>query len=204
MAAATSPVSLLRAAPRPIARASDSVEWLDSVIRRLPFSGHPITLFFGPGLTAHRGKVLQGSMTGIPIHAGSHIRRREMVIDTDLLGDRVELCRIFVHEVGHFVWAKLGNNRRRGYEALLQDEFQSGAPGELGWSAERLKQKLRPEDRRNKTRRWRDYVCESFCDTAAWKYSRARSHAEWTLAGPKRDCREEWLVRIIEEGELRV
>jgi hypothetical protein len=148
--------------------------------------------------------LLNGAPFGVPIHAGSHLRRREMVLDTYLLENRTELRRIFVHEMYHFVWAKLGNNRRRLYELLLDNELESGVPGELGWSAEAMKEKLAPADRRNRTRRWRDYVCESFCDTAAWKYSRARSHAEWTLPQPHWDRREECLVLIIGEGELRV
>jgi hypothetical protein len=168
------------------------------------FTGEPISVFFAPGLTAHRGQLLHGAPVGVPIHAGSHLRRREMVLDAGLLENRAELCRIFVHELYHFIWARLGNKHRRAYEGLLHAEFESRVPGELGWSAEALKEKLALADRRNRTRRWRDYVCESFCDTAAWKYSRARSHAEWTLAQPHRDTRDECLVLIIEEGELRV
>jgi hypothetical protein len=172
---------------------------------RMPdFTGQPISVSFAPGLTAHRGKLIHGGAVGVPVHAGSHLRRREMVLDADLLRNRNELNRILVHEVYHFVWAKLGNHRRDIYEQVLHREMEAHARGELGWSAQALKQALTATDRRNRSRRWRDYICESFCDTAAWMYSRARSHAEWTLAERHRKRRAACLVHIIEEGELRV
>ena len=43
---------------------------------------------------------------------------------------------------------------------------------------------LRPEDGAGRTRRWREYCCESFCDTAAWMYSGVERHEEFTLGGP--------------------
>jgi hypothetical protein len=172
---------------------------------RMPeLTGQPISVSFAPGLTAYRGKLLHNGLRGVPVHAGSHLRLREMVLDSDLLRNQSELNRIFVHEVHHFVWAKLGRHRRHVYEQLLHREMEMRARGELGWSAQAMKQALAPSDRRNRSRRWREYVCESFCDTAAWMYSRARSHDEWTLAERHRKRRASCLVHIIEQGELRV
>ncbi len=178
---------------------------LRPLIRRMPaFDGEPIAVSFLPELTAHRDKILSGDGRGVPVHAGTHLRRREMVLETDLLGNRSELIRIFVHEVHHYVWARLGRLRRHKYEELLHEEMQASARGELGWPAESLKKRLTPEDRSDRTRLWRDYVCESFCDTAAWMYSRKGSHAEWTLAETHRKRRAQRLHLILEEGELRV
>jgi len=113
-----------------------------------------------------------------------------MVLDAELLRRPRELRRIFVHELHHFTWVRLGNPQRRAYEELLAAE--SGARGELGWSAETAKLKLTPADRKARTRRWREYVCESFCDTAAWFYSASDKHPEWTLAARYRARRERW------------
>jgi len=176
-----------------------------AVLQRIPaLAGQPISVKFATALTAHRGKLLYGAPVGTPVHAGSHLRRREMVLDTWLLRNRTELARIFVHEVYHFVWARLGKTRRSLYEELLNREIEARVPGELGWSAEGMKLRLTPADREDRTRRWRDYVCESFCDTAAWMYSHARTHEEWTLAESYRKRRAACLAHILKEGELRV
>src|SRR3712207_8023842 len=52
---------------------------------------------------------------------------------------------------------------------------------ELGWSAESMKLQLSQADTRNRTRRWKDYICESFCDTAGWLFGSARQYSEMTL-----------------------
>src|ERR1035441_9078694 len=65
--------------------------------------------------------------------------------------------------------------------------FCSAAPismragGELSVSAEWRKRALRAADIDGRTRRWREYCCESFCDTAAWLYSARELHEEFTL-----------------------
>ena len=82
-----------------------------------------------------------------------------------------EFPRIFVHELFHFVWLRAGNPLRWSYEGCVRAEFRSGARGELGWSAEWRKAASRAGDVRRRSRRWREYACESFCDTAAWLYS---------------------------------
>lgn len=126
-----------------------------------------------------------------------------MVLDATLLRDKSELARIFVHETHHFVWARLGLARRNVYERLLEREIRGRARGEMGWSAQALKERLTAADRLERTRRWRDYACESFCDTAAWMHSRARRHAEWTLAETHRRRRVACLTAIC-MGELAV
>jgi len=107
-----------------------------------------------------------------------------------------ERRRIFVHELFHFVWARLGNPARRDWEALLEREWEANVRGELGWSAELRKQKLTSGDRQNRTRRWREYACESFCDSAAWCWSGLADHDEFTLARRARPPRRRWLHNL--------
>jgi len=127
-----------------------------------------------------------------------------MVIDEALAADREEFARIFVHELFHFVWLRLGNGKRRSFENVLVRELRREARGELGWSAEWRKRKLAPADWINRTRRWREYCCESFCDTAAWLYSGTRRHAEFTLAARFRAARRAWFRKVLADRELSV
>jgi hypothetical protein len=136
------------------------------------------------------------------VHAGSDMRRRRMLLATELLRHPGELRRIFVHEAYHFVWVRLGNARRWEYERLISGEFEAHARGELGWSAESLKIQLTATDRRRRSRKWREYVCESFCDTAAWKYAGLRNHEEWTLALAFREKRARFFAELLEQRIL--
>jgi hypothetical protein len=136
---------------------------------------------------------------GQDVHAGSDIPRRTVILDAALREQPRELARIFVHEVLHFVWVRLGNPVRRSYEDLLARER---ARGELGWSADLRKQWLRPSDARERSRRWREYVCESFCDTGAWVFLRGR-HPEFTLSGHARERRRRWFEELCGRGPLR-
>ena len=129
-----------------------------------------------------------------PVHAGSFLRERRIAFDPDLAGNPRELRRIFVHELFHFVWVRLGNPRRLAWEDMLRAELRAHARGELGWSAEWRKRALAPDDIRRRSRRWREYACESFCDTGAWLYSGIRSHAEFTLARRFRELRRHWFI----------
>lgn len=122
-----------------------------------------------------------------------------MVLDSSLRSDPSELLRIFVHELFHFAWVRLGNLRRNEFAALLDAEFERGARGELGWSADWRKQALGPHDRAQRTRRWRDYVCESFCDSAACVLSNIE-HAEFTLAPRFRTRRAAWFREAFGSG----
>jgi hypothetical protein len=115
------------------------------------------------------------------------------VLDTELERQPKELARILVHELFHFAWARLGNAARRSYEALILEELSRHARGELGWSSESRKRLLLRSDAPYAgSTRWREYVCESFCDTAAWMYSGLREHPEFTLARRHRQYRAFW------------
>jgi hypothetical protein len=137
-------------------------------------------LYSGAGARRMRG--------GQEVHAATFIRKRRIVLDSVLLTSRDELGRILVHELFHFVWVRLGNVQRRSYEAAVRQELEARARGELGWSAEMRKRTI--EARAGRV--WREYVCESFCDTAAWLYSEIRQHDEFTLAPRFRMRRAAW------------
>ncbi len=138
------------------------------------------------------------------VHAGSFLRRGEIVLDSALLESPPELARILIHELFHFVWMKLGNPARRSYELLLESECRRGVAGELGWSAEHRKRALAARDRIARNRRWREYVCESFCDTAAWLFTSRRRHGEFTLPAPERRLRQRWFGEAGKRGWLSV
>ncbi|MCS6953372.1 MAG: hypothetical protein RMK57_02740 [Bryobacterales bacterium] len=138
------------------------------------------------------------------VHAGAFIRARELVLDRDLLGRPAELARILIHEIFHFTWVRLSNDTRRSFEALLAQEIRRGVQGELGWSAEWRKQRLRRSDAHGRTRRWREYVCESFCDTAAWRFAGVTDHEEFTLGAPARAKRRGWLRHAGLESSIPV
>jgi hypothetical protein len=151
-------------------------------------SGAPIRLQRVPGL---------GDLHG-PVHAGSFLRERRIAFDCT----QAEFPRIFVHELFHFVWLRLGNPVRHSWEALLSAERRSGEEGELGWSAEWRKTALRRIDVARRTRAWRLYCCESFCDTAAWLYGGVARHGEFTLAANLRRTRRRWFLATIETRQL--
>jgi hypothetical protein len=162
-----------------------------ALLRRLPpLTGMPLRIENVRGLRDRRGLV----------HAGSFLRERRMALDCT----RAEFPRIFVHELFHFVWWRAGNAVRLSWEALLQREHGAGARGELGWSAAWRKQALAAGDMTSRSRRWREYCCESFCDTAAWLYSGIRGHAEFRLAGRHRARRRAWFRKTIGNRELPV
>lgn len=161
--------------------------------------GAPLRLEWGRHLHASRGKLRFGHGPGMPIHAASFLRERRMVLDRELKSDPGELARIALHEIFHFVWIRLNNRDRRRWELLLLEETFAGARGELGWSAEMRRTALRPDDPHRRTRRWREYVCESFCDSAAWLFSGLRSHPEFTLPSRFRPARRRLLRTLIFE-----
>ena len=164
---------------------------LKTILKRLPpLTGAPIRIEKAPGLRDCRG----------PVHAGSFLRQRRIALNCT----RAEFPRIFVHELFHFVWLRAGNPRRRSWESLLKRELAAHARGELGWSAEWRKNALRAGDIAGRTRRWREYCCESFCDTAAWLYSGVRRHPEFALAAQFRAPRRDWFGKAIGERELPV
>jgi hypothetical protein len=145
--------------------------------------GDPVSIKILPRLTAHRGKLLSGSPhLGVPVHAATFIRRREIVLETGLTRKPGALRLITVHEIFHFVWARLGNSARRAYAALLEAEAASHARGELGESSSLKKSPACT----------RDYICESFCDTAAWLYAGVRRSRHFILAACWRKRRHAW------------
>jgi hypothetical protein len=133
---------------------------------------------------------------GQKVDASAYLRERRVVFDAALAGD--ELCRVTVHEIFHFVWWRLGNPRRLSWEQVLQAERTRG---EAGWSAEWRKIELTETDRRNRTRRWREYVCEAFCDSAAAVYA---SPAQVTLSRRALAHRAAWFVATLEGRPLSI
>ena len=155
-----------------------------------PATGDPVWIERVTGLRDRLGAV----------HAGSFLWQRRMVIACT----RAEFPRVFVHEWFHFVWRRAGNPLRRDFEALLAAERRAGARGELGWSAEWRKRTLTAQEVRRRARRWREYCCESFCDTAAWLYAGVAAHAEFTLAPRFRRRRHAWFAQNIAGKRLSI
>jgi hypothetical protein len=161
------------------------------VVRRMPpLKGLPVRVDVVRGLRDRRG----------PVHAGSFLRERRIALDCT----RAELPRIFVHEVAHFIWLRLGNAVRRSYEDVVRAEIAGAARGELGWSAEWRKAALDPSDIAARKRRWREYCCESFCDSAAWFFSGEARHPEFTLGARQRRGRRAWFAEVLSKGTLSI
>jgi hypothetical protein len=164
-------------------------ERAERLTRRLPeLRGEAIRLQRIPGLRDRHSAV----------HGASFLRERRIAFDC---APR-EFPRIFVHELFHFVWLRTGNPRRWSYEELILDEFRQRARGELGWSAEWRKAELTKGEVRRRGRRWREYCCESFCDSAAWLYSGIARHPEFTLSPHCRKRRRKWFETVLECGGL--
>jgi hypothetical protein len=167
--------------------------------------GLPIDIAFLPAPRAHRGKLLSGSATrGPEVHAASFLRQRRIVLDAALINQPRELDRILTHELFHFAWLRLGNSRRWSYEDLLRRELGNHIKGELGWSAECAKTALARGESNRRTRRWREYVCESFCDSAAWMFAGSRRHQEFTLPFAARRARLAWFEKTRLTREISV
>jgi hypothetical protein len=164
-----------------------------------------VTLRFLPALTADRRRLYSNRKRGEPVHAASYIRKRRIVLDRELAQQPSELARILVHELFHFAWVRLGNPARSSYEALVREEWRQRARGELGWSAESRKRVLGKRwPARQPAPDWREYICESFCDTAAFLYSGVRRHPEYTLGARHRSRRAEWFREVFERGAIAI
>jgi hypothetical protein len=153
-------------------------------------SGRPIRVQIRPSLGSHL--------------AATSIPRRVILLDAGVLLLRGEFERVLIHEIFHFVWVRLGNAGRRAWESVLLAELALSAAGELGWSSEWRKTALTQADPRERTLRWRRYACESFCDTAAWRFAGLRAHAEFTLAARCRPIRRRWFQQNMEGRALPV
>jgi hypothetical protein len=147
-----------------------------------PLSGRPIRVELRRSLGPHL--------------AATHIPRRRILLDAQLLVQRGEFERILVHEIFHFAWVRLSNQTRLSWEEVLAAEFSANTRGELGWSAEWRKNNLQKARAavHGRTPAWRRYVCESFCDTSAWLCAGLRAHDEFTLSAGARRIRRRWFA----------
>jgi hypothetical protein len=150
------------------------------------FEGDPVKIRYRANLT---------DTAGNPAHAGTSIRGREIILDPELKKRPGRHRRILLHEYFHFAWVRLGNPRRVAWEAFLKAEWESRVRGEAGWSAEWRKRKLSARDVNERSRFWREYCCESFCDTAAYVTGLHKDHSEVTLAPSRRRARAAWFRR---------
>ncbi|MGA7414693.1 MAG: hypothetical protein WBW33_29760 [Bryobacteraceae bacterium] len=177
-------------------------DWLRDIEQTLPLRGDPVLIDVQPELTASRGKLLSGEIKrGYAVHAASFIRKRAIVLECELLKRKRLLGAILVHELFHFVWVRCGNECRRNYCGLLREEILRKARGELGESAETWKNAWRQADGGQlaiNDHRWREYVCESFCDTAAWYLSDERQRLPVTLANRWQTKRAKWFEDWLE------
>jgi hypothetical protein len=179
-----------------------SNKYVEAAKKRLPeFEGRSISIRFLPALSAGSRKLYSNRKIGQPVFAATYIRKRRIVFDRELEHMPKELARILAHELFHFAWVRLGNPARLSYETLLRREWKHHARGELGWSAESRKSALPP---RPPVARWRAYVCESFCDSAAWLYSGVGRHSEFTLAARHRKRRAEWFRTTFGAGRIPI
>ncbi len=182
---------------------------MHEVERGLPLVGRPVLIDVRPELTACRGELLSGQIErGYAVHAATFIRKRAIVLERELLERQRLLRAILLHELFHFVWVRCGNQRRRNYGDLLREEITRNARGELGESAETWKNAWQAgrSHRATGDRCLREYVCESFCDTAAWYLSDGRQRLPVTLADRWQAKRAKWFEEWLQlEGNgLRV
>lgn len=157
---------------------------------RLPrLAGRPVLVRIRPSLGPHL--------------AAASISRRVILLDSEVLTPP-EFERTLVHEIFHFAWVRLSNAERWDWERTLAGELRQHAKGELGWSAERRKNRLTSGEVRGRARPWRLYACESFCDTAAWRFASVREHQEFTLAARFRRLRRAWFRKHIESRTVLI
>jgi hypothetical protein len=151
-------------------------------------------VFTKPQLTTYRGQLLSGRPDrGTAVYAASFIRERKVVLEEELLSDPVLLRLILVHEFFHFIWPCLSNSLRSSYARLLESEIKSGARGEIGESSS-----VRKDALAGGANCWREYVSESFCDTAARLYSGLSSHPTFRLAKRWQRVRSNWFLEEFE------
>jgi len=139
-----------------------------------------------------------------PHLAATFIRRRLILLDSEVLVGRGDFERILVHEIFHFVWVRLSNRVRRDWERTLERELRGRVRGELGWSSERRKARLSMTDAKRRSSAWRLYACESFCDTAAWCFAGIGSHDEFKLGARFRRARRKWFEKHIAAGPVLI
>jgi hypothetical protein len=91
---------------------------------------------------------------------------------------------------------------RRDWESLLRAEWEAGAQGEAGWSAEWRKRALKTRDIAARSRSWREYCCESFCDTGA--FAACGNSAEMTLSRRRLRDRIGWFRAHFDDRALPI
>lgn len=129
----------------------------------------PIQVETAPSLTAYRGRLLTAEARGTPVHAASFIRQRRIILESQLLTRPAALQAIFLHELFHFAWRRMGNPQRLSFTEVISYEVSRRAAGEIAESATVAKARWRSKP--TSTALWKNYVCEAFCDTAAFLYS---------------------------------
>jgi len=159
----------------------------------IEFIGEAIPIEFRPNLRAR----------GSEVHASTFLHRRLIILDSALLRNRPERERILAHEIFHFVWWK-APAIRAAYADRIHQEFASGIKGEMGWSAEWRKLELKPADLKHHTRRFRDYLCESFCDSSACLLLRISRHPEITLPARARRARRNFFEAYVAGRRLKI
>ena len=147
-------------------------------------TGQAIQLEVLPILTAFRGRLLSESSQGRAVYAASFIRERRIVLETSLLDRPGLFSAILVHELFHFVWSRLGNTRRISFTQLLLEEQAGGARGGLGESSHVARSPTLPA----KASAWKNYVCECYCDTAAFLRT-------GIIVGTEQPLAKRWLLR---------
>ena len=179
-----------------------SNKYVEAAKKRLPeFEGRSISIGYLPELSAGSRKLYSNRKVGQPVYAATFIRKRKIVFDRELKQKPAEMARILAHELFHFAWVRLGNPARRSYSKILRQEWKRHARGELGWSAESRKL---ASPRHPPVVKWQAYVCESFCDTAAWLYSGVRRHSEFTLSARNRKRRAEWFHQTFGDRAIPI
>jgi hypothetical protein len=174
-------------------------DWIPEFLNGLPgMQGSPIALEFQPDLRAHRGKLLSGSSEkGRAVHAASFLPERRIVLERQLLTQSRELRLILTHELFHFVWRRLGNRARAEFDSLIRSEFRSRARGALGESSGVAREPLTDKDAVVRSQRWKNFVCESFCDTAAWLHAGVAESEHFRLAQRWNSVRRTWFAGLI-------
>jgi len=158
-------------------------------------------IFEGPPVRVRYRANLR-DLAGHPAYASTSIPGREIALDPELRRTPREHIRILLHEYFHFAWVRLGNQKRWAWEQYLAEEWRAGARGEAGWSAEWRKKELTAKDVAARTKRWREYCCESFCDTGAWIQSGVDK--ENTLSAAHQLNRALWFTKQFGETPLRI
>lgn len=114
-----------------------------------------------------------------------------MVLEDTLATRPSDLRLILTHEILHFVWWRLGNRRRADFQILLRAEEAAAARGEIGESSLVAKMAANASGRGGEVR-WKQYACESFCDTGAWLFAGVQDHSSFKLAARWRTKRASW------------